>query len=309
MHDLSKTILESYQARKTKKQKDAFIQLLKRHYPDLRTEECGKPKSRNLIIGDVDTAEVVLTAHYDTCPASPFPNLLVPMHPSLRYLYTFLTLLPIIIIVLTVNAFIVHHSSSELLRICVVMGLYVLLFCLQFFGGTSQRPTANDNTSGVITLIETLEQLPSEMRGKAAFVFFDNEELGCKGSAAFRKLYKAQTENKLIFNFDCVADGDHFLFVSTDAAQKKWEPLLQKSFSAPQGKQVSFANAKQAKYSSDQKHFPVSIGAAALHRHPLLGLYCSRIHTKRDTIFQEENIRFLSDGVLELLRQLAPTSA
>lgn len=304
MNGLSKTILESYQPRKTRKQKNAFIRLLQSRYPELKIEECGLLKSRNLIIGDVEKAEMILTAHYDTCPASLFPNLILPMKQGLRFLYMLLTLLPIIVIVLAVNGLIVHYSDSEVLRISVVMGLYVLLFCLQFFGGTSKRPTANDNTSGVITMLEILEQLPPDQRRKTAFVFFDNEEIGCVGSGAFRKLHKAHTEDKLIFNFDCVADGDHFLFVSTDPAAANWDSLLRESFSKSGSKSVSFANAKQAKYSSDQKHFPISIAVAALNRHPVLGLYCGRIHTKRDTVFCEENIEFLRDGVLSMLQKI-----
>ena len=47
-------------------------------------------------------------------------------------------------------------------------------------------------------------------------------------------------------------------------------------------------------YPSDQANFPVAVGAAAMQRKPLLGLYMGRIHTARDTVLQEENIAFLA---------------
>ncbi len=66
MLDLSSKILASYQTRKTKDQKTAFIDLMKAHYPNLQIEEGGFGKNRNLILGDVTKAQTVFTAHYVT---------------------------------------------------------------------------------------------------------------------------------------------------------------------------------------------------------------------------------------------------
>ena len=54
-------------------------------------------------------------------------------------------------------------------------------------------------------------------------------------------------------------------------------------------------------YPSDQKHFPVGVGVAALHRRPLLGYCLGRIHTRRDTVMDERNIELLRQGSLRLL--------
>lgn len=304
MARITDTILKSYQVRKTKKQKTAFIELLQKQFPELCVEKAGSMNSRNLIAGDIQTAQVIFTAHYDTCGRSLFPNISTPFNTGFKFIYTMLTVMPLVVIVLIANAVMIHFSARETLRLCVVMGLYFGLFFLQFFCGPPNQHTANDNTSGVCVLVQLLETLTPEERSKVALVFFDNEEQGCVGSAAFRKLHKAETENKLIFNLDCVADGDHFLFIATDPAEAQWTPLLQDAFPAPEGKTVSFANSKIARYSSDQKRFPVSIGAAALHEHSVLGLYFSRIHTDKDTVFQEENIAFLRDGIRNLIGKL-----
>ena len=46
-------------------------------------------------------------------------------------------------------------------------------------------------------------------------------------------------------------------------------------------------------YPSDQKHFPYGVGIAALRRSSWAGLYCNRIHTKKDTVLEETNVNIL----------------
>ena len=54
-------------------------------------------------------------------------------------------------------------------------------------------------------------------------------------------------------------------------------------------------------YPSDQKNFPLGVGIAAFRRHKLLGLYCSRIHTWRDTILEQTNVNILRAALITLI--------
>lgn len=299
MSQLCETILESYQVRKTEPQKTAFIALLQQHFPELRVENAGK--NRNLVAGDIANAKVIFTAHYDTCVRSLYPNISIPFRPGLKFAYNMLTLLPLIAAMLLVIFGTVAILPATEHRAALALLVYYVLYFIQFFGAPANKHTANDNTSGVCLLIRLLETLTPEQKEKVAFVFFDNEEKGCVGSKAFRKLHKAETEQKLIFNFDCIADGDHILFLSSLPAEKQWEPLLRQAFQDENGLTVGFTNSKKAKYSSDQKRFPMSIGTAALHKHPVIGYYFSRIHTAKDTVFTEKNIEFLRAGAARLV--------
>lgn len=65
MTELTYEIMKNYQVRKTSEQKTAFIELLKRYFPDMRVETGGMLKCRNIVIGDVENADVVFGAHYD----------------------------------------------------------------------------------------------------------------------------------------------------------------------------------------------------------------------------------------------------
>ena len=299
MSKLSDTILESYQVRKTDAQKSAFITLLQQHFPNLRVEQAGK--SRNLVVGDISKAKILFTAHYDTCGRSLFPNISMPFRPVLKFCYSMLILLPIIAAMLLMVFGLEPLLPDIQTRLLIGLAVYYILFFIQFFGAPANKHTANDNTSGVCLLIRLLETMTPAQMEKVAFVFFDNEEKGCVGSKAFRKLHKAETEQKLIFNFDCIADGSHILFLATPPAEKQWQPLLCQAFCDENGLTVGYASSKKAKYSSDQKRFPMSIGTAAFTKHPIIGYYFGRIHTARDTVFSEKNIEFLRGGLVRLI--------
>ena len=74
-------VLENHQVRKSKKQKQAFGDFLESYAADRGYTfqvEKGFLGARNLVVGDPDSARVVYTAHYDTCPVLPFPNFITP---------------------------------------------------------------------------------------------------------------------------------------------------------------------------------------------------------------------------------------
>ena len=288
--------------RKTDAQKTAFIQLLQQHFADLRVETVGK--NRNLVVGDISKAKIIFTAHYDTCGRSLCPNLSIPFHPVLRFCYSMLTVMPLIGLMVLVFFGLEPWIPDRRTRLVLGLLAYYIPFFIKFFGAPANPNTANDHTSGVCLLIRLLETLRPEQREKVAFVFFDNEEKGCVGSKAFRKLHKSETEQTLIFNFDCIADGDHILFLSSLPAQKQWEPLLKQAFCDENGFTVGFTNSKKAQYSSDQKRFPVSVGTAAFRKIPVIGYYFGRIHTVKDTVHDQKNIEFLRSGILRLIDTL-----
>lgn len=303
MTALSNLILESYQIRKTNKQKTAFIQLMQQHYPEMTVQECNFPKCRNLIIGDIDTAQVVLTAHYDTCARLLFPNFIAPKNPLLSILYSLVIVIPLFIAVF-LSSFLLSVFSAPmqihyLASLIIYIGFMVLLLA-----GPPNKHTANDNTSGVITLCELLGTLDQTQRNKVAFVFFDHEETGLIGSSFFRSKYKQEMANKLLINFDCVSDGDYFLICASKAARAQYGDLLKQSFTPSEDKSILFSNLESTYYPSDQAGFKMGVAVAALKHKRFLGYYMDRIHTSADTVFERKNIAFLCNGVLRLLKSL-----
>lgn len=303
MTPLSQKILEAYQVRKTAKQKDAFIGLMREHFPELTVQEGGFPKCRNIIIGDIESAKVVLTAHYDTCARLPFPNFITPKNPLLSIGYSLLLVLPIVAVAFLFSWLLSFITLDYWVHYWLSMAIY---FCFAFLliAGPANKHTANDNTSDVITLCELLGVLTQPERSKAAFVFFDHEETGLIGSSLFRSKYKKQMKNKLLINFDCVSDGDHILICANKAARKDFGPVLKEVFQPTDNKAILFTKAEKTYYPSDQLGFKKSVAVAALKRKRFIGYYMDKIHTHKDTVFDKQNIKLLCTGILAFLKEL-----
>ena len=198
-------ILTEFPIRRSKTQKQNFRDAVQSYLQNLeytcQVEE-GLFGCRNLVIGDPEKAKFLVTAHYDTCARLPFPNLLTPYNPVLFVLYqlliALLTLFPAIILgILSVFLvfFFVQGTVEEIQNYAyfAFMGIYLpiaILNLLMLYFGPANHHNANDNTSGVITLLEIARSLPENQRHKVCFVLFDLEEKGLWGSKSHRQAHK-----------------------------------------------------------------------------------------------------------------------
>ena len=303
MTELSRLILGEYQIRKTAAQKDRFIALMQQHFPQLQVEVSGFPKSRNLILGDVENAKVLLSAHYDTCAALPFPNFITPKKPILSILYSVLIVLPAIFLVMVFSALLGLFVKDFWAAYLITLAMYGVIIWLMI-AGPANKHNANDNTSGVITLLEIYHKLSEEEKKNVALVFFDNEEKGIMGSGQFRRKHKKRIKEQLLINFDCVSDGDHFLFGVSKKANAKYRVGLAQSFTSTENKHVMLERLNKVYYPSDQAGFPVAVSVAALKYKKFPGYYMNRIHTKNDTVFDEDNIEYLAQRTAQFITHL-----
>ncbi len=314
MTETTKTIFETYEIRKTKKQKSAFITYVKSvadaNGYAFRVEK-GSFGARNIVIGDPEAAKVIYTAHYDTCPRLPFPNFITPKNFLIYFLYqiavsVLFILLPIgALTVLWRLALDAMNVSEDARSLLMLLGFYVFLFGTMalLMAGPANKHTANDNTSGVTVLLDLMTSLPSEQKDKACFVFFDLEEMGLFGSSSFANKHKKAMKTKLLLNFDCVSDGEHILFALKKGALP-YKKHIENAFAGNARIQTEVLS-KGVFYPSDQANFPRGVGVAALKKAKKTGLlYMARIHTPRDTVYREENIAVLVHGATKLLELL-----
>lgn len=312
MTETTKEVFDKYQVRKSKKQKTAFIEYAKQvaenYGYDCKVEK-GIFGARNIIIGNPDTAKVLYTAHYDTCAQLPFPNFITPKNFLIYLLYQFLIVGIFFALAIALGFFsgiilyfipvvddTVYFILSRLPQIIYLVLLYLLL------DGPANKNTANDNTSGVTTILDILSELPQDQKEKVAFVLFDLEEVGLFGSSSFASKHKAVKKNTLVINFDCVSDGETMLF-ALKRTTRKYAELLKKAFVSTQD--ISVDITKNAFYPSDNAAFKGGIGVAALKKSKFFGtLYMDRIHTKKDVIYREKNIQFLKTGAIKLAQML-----
>lgn len=153
--------------------------------------------SKNVIIGNLETAEYIFSAHYDTPPRMPF------------FLVSNVIVYNIIILAFLLGVI----GATVWFDIPVVVSFIALLLVLGYnfgFPAISNKYNFNDNTSGVLTLLYLMKKIKNP---KVVFAFFDNEEKGLFGSLGLaRYLHKKKLDFRLKkhINFDCVGVGNVF---------------------------------------------------------------------------------------------------
>ena len=297
---LKEELLSSWQIRKTDAQKTAFIgwamDYARARGIPVSVEESGRLiRSRNIVFGDVDRARTIITAHYDTCAGMLLPNYSTP------------GCLPLFILEQTVLTMMIglggwlagragyafasaymHPIAAGILSAAAGTAGAMLVLLLMLCGPANLH-TANDNTSGVLTVLLAMERL-KEKPG-VAYVLFDNEEKGLFGSKAFIRAHP-QAARRFLINLDCVGDGDTLLYTGMKAGMrmpqaKRIEKAMQET--APEyGMKTASGEFPKWIYPSDQMLFPRGTAFAALKGKKIL--YMDRIHTARDTVLEERYI-------------------
>ena len=294
-----------YPVRKSKKQKQAFREDVTRYVTELgyhAAVEKGSLGARNLVIGDPEKAKYLITAHYDTPASIGIPNFITPSNFLCFIVYQFA-----IVGLFFLMAYLVGFAVSLLTddRMIVFWGAYIAYFgvLLLMMFGPANRHNSNDNTSGVVTVLETARTLPENLRDKVCFVLFDLEEAGLLGSSSYRSKHKKVTNEQIVLNLDCVGDGDEIVFFPSAKLRKNEKTIawLSKVYCKLGTKSIAQRKKGFTYYPSDQGNFPLSVGICALRRNKLVGLYMNRIHTAKDTILEETNVNILRAALTTLI--------
>lgn len=293
---------ERFPIRKTKKQKLAFRDAVQSYAEGLGyrvSVEKGSFGSRNIVIGDPETAEYLVTAHYDTCAAMIVPNMVFPRNPVLFLLYQLFVVALLVAAAAAVGAVAGVLADSDGVAWLTACAAYWALL-IGMMVGPANRRNANDNTSGVVAVLETAAAMPQSHRDKVCFVLFDLEEAGLIGSASYRRRHKAATERQTVLNMDCVGDGDELWAFPNRKLLKNDAELDRLCCMVGRWGKKSFHVHQRgfAVYPSDQANFPRGVAFAALHRSKWLGRYYGRIHTFRDTVLDYTNIHILRAALI-----------
>lgn len=306
MKDYLNIVNNNYPVRKSEQQKENFrkyvIDEVSQYGVNAKIETLQK-KHNNILIGDVDNAKVVFTAHYDTPATSIIPNLMMPRNPFLTYAYSFGYAFILVAIAMFLGFAIGNYFELEYyMTVYIYLFIYFFLFLITTRVFTNKH-NINDNTSGVATILSLVEKNASNHN--IAFILFDNEEKGLLGSKAFAKEHKSSFENKLVLNLDCVGFGEHILLVVKDDAKKDANyNKLEQCFSYNEKYNVYFYPKSGSVGNSDYKNFKAGIGIMTCKKNKFLGFYASRIHTRFDTIADVENIKYISDSLTTFVNTL-----
>ena len=277
------TINEKFPIRRSDKQKEAFRKWVMAEMNAMgyraHVEENDKGKHRNVIAGDPESAELTVTAHYDTPACIGIPNLMIPRNWAVYYLY----------------------QSGMLIG---YFGVYMALLLLMLYGPANKH-NVNDNTSGVAAVLETMARIPVEQRPKIAFILFDNEEKGCRGSKAYAREHLHMQHIKLVVNLDCVGVGEHFIVSSPRLARNMEQyELLEQVLSECKDRTAHFYSSFTTRGNSDYRSFKCGVGISAYRMVSGVGFYTGAIHTARDTQADQGNIEYLAQALSETIARL-----
>ncbi len=304
MNKLSELIIEKHLVRKTRKQKAAFREMLIWELQKLgieaKEEKClNMFSSVNVVVGDADNAKLILGAHYDTASKMFLPNFITPRNPVLYIGYQILIVMLFFAASLLV-VFPINYIAPDFMPLAFMAVYWALLLFMMM--GPANPNTYNDNTSGVVALIEMLEKMDEDIRSKCAFVFFDHEEMGMVGSSAFAQMHKEAAKNTPMINIDCIGEGEHLLLSVKRAFRKdeKADNALRNAFKMGS---VLNVNAAGTVYPSDQSSFTKAVGTATLKKKKLIGYYMDRIHTSKDTVLEEKNIERVTGGMIDFAKE------
>lgn len=206
LRPIANPILLEYGIRMTRKQKEKFRSFILHKYPEARVEKSILGK--NIVIGDVEKADTLVVAHYDTPPRLPkwfmkhitfWVFLGIPV--IFYLLFNFLMRLPETLLSLSFDQQIFYYYAVA----WSFAGLSIL-YLLHLFGFTklANLVNYNDNSSGVITALALWKTHGSS---NFAVVLVDNEEKLLLGSFAFARKYKKILDKKTIIVLDCIGQG------------------------------------------------------------------------------------------------------
>lgn len=304
MIDKPMDVLAQFPIRKSKKQKQEFRDTVEAYAKSLGYNVSIEKKSHayNVVIGDPVNAKYLITAHYDTPASMFFPNFITPCNLPVYLLYQFFLVGALLLV-----------SCGTAVLVGALTGVYeagLFAWYIVYFGflaimmfGPANRNNANDNTSGIVTLLEIAMALPQTERRNVCFVLFDLEEAGLIGSAAYRKAHKAETEQQIALNLDCVGDGNEIVMFPNKKVKKDAEKMnaLAAVCCESNGKKLELHTKGFSVCPSDHRNFPLGVGIMAFNRKKSIGLYCDKIHTKKDTVLEEENVIFLRNCLIKLI--------
>lgn len=122
-----------------------------------------KLRHRNIVAGDPQNAELLISAHYDTAATIGVPDLRIPRNFPVYILSQGAVLLGMLLISLLIGTVVGLATKSGDWLILTFFFAYLALMLLMMFGAANKH-NVNDNTSGIAALLETMQRLSPEAR-------------------------------------------------------------------------------------------------------------------------------------------------
>lgn len=258
----------------------------------------GMHSATNVVAGDPENAKVFIATHYDTGFKEFLPPLICPTRPLTYLLYQALS--PVLLLLACFVLSLAVTFPMNLPRLMLPLFLvFVAAALLYRWKGPAEKNNLNDNTSGIVALLETAKAISPRYRANVCFLFLDDGVGGMRGGRSFRKKYPSSRE-KSVINVDSVAEGDEILILPSKYS--RWNDSLlgaiTENFSNSEKKTCFLKTDGLVYYPSDNRTFRYSVAICAVKKVPGFGR-C--IQPRKTTELDEENIEILRDGLAKLV--------
>lgn len=297
--------LQKCPIRREKDQKDSFRNIVAEQFKgidiQLEEDETEYIKYKNIKKCNVNNIystepldyKVILMAHYDT-PGNFLFSLPLLIKLCGAGVVSFLCYSVILLIILMGACSAI--SSYWNLDISYIGFLLsgVLLIDVLYFLVIPNKHNANDNTSGVITVLAIAKYISkhrSDLASRIKIVLTDKEEKGLFGAQVLRKKLGSSVDNKLILNFDGVGNGSHLNLqyntkkIDSDVIQSLYnhlEPVVDSS-------KIVTGKIGGSDYDIFKKEACFGFVFVKPSIFPF-GYYIPNMHTNKDTYINEEHL-------------------
>ena len=198
--------LQAHPKRLKRCQKDAFLTVAE-HYLTEWGYAVSRHQSKNIVNcvnlqTECEQPSYLFLAHYDTPTMMPFwLSGMFKLFGHTRQIILTLVLIVLIVVLGTLEATWAH------LLYWVLIGSFLMLLI-------PNPNNANDNTSGVLGVLELARRLADdpELKSRVKFALVDNEEWGLLGSSVLRQHLRGQgvrLSGMRIISLDCIGAGTY----------------------------------------------------------------------------------------------------
>lgn len=208
----------------------------------------------NLVIGDVEKADTVLIANYDT-PAHDYGNpmyyypldgrasLMASLVPT--YAPALVSIMIIIYILWAWRKYIDFAKRPLLSFLLVAVMVLATILGWLFSGNVGNRINMNRNTSGVVAVMAILQELSPAAREKTAAILSDDGCYGHAGDYLSRSEFPC-LDKKHVIVFNCVGNGSDLLI----GYRHDSHALAKEATAVLKGSQMIACEGNALKYSS-----------------------------------------------------------
>lgn len=207
-------------ARLTSRDKKKCRKQLKKDFQELGWElssidgNSGLYKVKNLFVGNMKSAKVVITVPYDTPPKVYWPNpKYYPLNGNRSNLKGFLPLygpaLIIYAIIFIILSFQNQILPNEIMRSLFSVGAMVILIFMMYYllHGFTNKHNATRNSASIIAALEIAKSLSKDDKRKVAFLFTDKNIRRHAGAKVAMEEFKNQEKNPTIIALNCIGTG------------------------------------------------------------------------------------------------------